>query len=216
VAPHRCTQHCLATLLRKENWRNRVPMPHGEVPQGGTLAWSSCGEQPLFQRNFCAFAGLEHAVRLGTPSALHSTVSLPPKRARKPLVLVAEDETEAAELIESILRREGCDVLIATDGAQALEMARELPRPDLIMLDLELPVMDGRACIAAMRADPSLSGIPVFIVSGAADATTVRATDNVRKARLLDGLGRVMARLRGEMPTHEAESPISTVEIAVS
>lgn len=127
---------------------------------------------------------------------------------------MAEDETEAAELIESILRREGCDVLIATDGVQALEMARELPRPDLILLDLELPVMDGRQCIAVMRADPSLSGIPVFIVSGAADATTVRATDNVRKARLLDGLGRVMARLRGEMPKHESESPISTLGVA--
>jgi len=142
--------------------------------------------------------------------------SLPPKLARKPLVLVAEDETEAAELIESILRREGCDVLVATDGAMALEMARELPRPDLVLLDLELPVMDGRACLAAMRADPSLSGIPVFVVSGAADATTVRATDNVRKARLLDGLGRVMARLRGEMPLLESESPISTVEAAVT
>lgn len=119
--------------------------------------------------------------------------------ARPPLVLVAEDEPEAAELIESILRREGCEVLIASDGLQALEMARELPRPDLILLDLELPVMDGRAFLDAMRADHSLSGIPVFVVSGAADATTVRATDNVRKARLLEGMARVMARLRGEM-----------------
>jgi CheY-like chemotaxis protein len=146
----------------------------------------------------------------GTPPALHPRVA-PPKFVRKPLVLLAEDETEAAELIESILRREGCDVLIATDGAMALEMARELPRPDLILLDLELPVMDGRACIAAMRSDPSLSGIPVFVVSGAADATTVRATDNVRKARLLDGLGRVMARLRGEMTMPESEAPVSTL-----
>jgi CheY-like chemotaxis protein len=112
---------------------------------------------------------------------------------------VAEDEPEAAALIEMILRREGCEVLIATDGAQALEMARELPRPDLVLLDLELPVMDGRAFLAAMRADHSLSGIPVCVVSGAADATTVRATDNVRKGRLLDGLARVVARLRGDL-----------------
>jgi CheY-like chemotaxis protein len=120
---------------------------------------------------------------------------------RPPLVLVAEDEPEAAALIESILRREGCEVLLASDGAQALDMARELPRPDLILLDLELPIMNGREFLDAMRADSSLSGIPVFVVSGAADATTVRATDNVRKARLLDGLMRVMARLRGEMTT---------------
>ena len=126
--------------------------------------------------------------------------------ARPPLVLIAEDEPEAAALIESILVREGCQVLIASDGLQALEMARELPRPDLILLDLELPVMDGRAFLEAMRADSSLSGIPVFVVSGAADAATVRATGNVRKGRLLDGLGRVMARLRGEMTAETAES----------
>lgn len=124
---------------------------------------------------------------------------------RPPLVLVAEDEPEAAELIESILRREGCEVIIARDGAEALEIARELPRPDLILLDLELPVMDGRAFLAAMRADSSLSGIPVFVVSGAADAKTVRATDNVGKADLLEGLDRVMRRLRGEMTTAGSE-----------
>jgi len=98
------------------------------------------------------------------------------------------------------LRREGCEVLHASDGATALEMARELPRPDLVLLDLELPVMDGRAFLDALHSDPSLSGIPVCVVSGAADAKSVRATDNVRKARLLDGLQRVLARLRGEMP----------------
>jgi CheY-like chemotaxis protein len=119
--------------------------------------------------------------------------------SRPPLVLVAEDEPEAAALIEMILRREGCEVLLASDGAQALEMARELPRPDLVLLDLELPVMDGRAFLAAMRSDHSLSGIPVCVVSGAADAKTVRATDNVRKARLLDGLARVVARLHGDL-----------------
>ena len=198
-------------------------MPQGEVPQGGAPASVIGGEQspilaiyPAVLRHFFVSRLPERSPSPGTPPALHCDVSPPPKLVRKPLVLVAEDETEAAELIESILRREGCDVLVATDGAMALEMARELPRPDLILLDLELPVMDGRACIAAMRSDPSLSGIPVFIVSGAADATTVRATDNVRKARLLDGLGRVMARLRGEMTMLESESPISTVEVGAS
>ncbi len=144
--------------------------------------------------------------------------SSPSTFARPPLVLVAEDEPEAAELIKSILRREGCEVLVASDGLQALEMARELPRPDLILLDLELPVMDGREFLDAMRADHSLSGIPVFVVSGAADATTVRATDNVRKARLLDGLKRVMARLRGEMggPPESEPAPEPIVSAVAS
>lgn len=123
-------------------------------------------------------------------------VSLPSHRL--PLVLVVEDEPESAELIEMIFRREGCEVVIARDGAAALEAARELPQPDLVLLDLELPVMDGRALLATMRSDPSLSGIPVIVLSGAPDATTVRATDNVRKAKLLDGLARVIERLRHE------------------
>jgi CheY-like chemotaxis protein len=122
---------------------------------------------------------------------VHSRVSI-----HSPLVLVVDDELEAADLLASLLLAHGCEVLVARDGEEALEIARELPRPDLVLLDLELPVMDGRRLLDAMRSDPSLSGIPVVVVSGAPDATTVRATDNVRKTRLLEGLERVLARLR--------------------
>lgn len=122
--------------------------------------------------------------------------SLPPS---KPLVLIADDDPEAVELLKMLVEREGCEVIVAHDGALALEMARELPRPDLVLLDLELPVMDGRAFLAALRSDPSLSGIPVVVVSGAPDAKAVRATDNVRKGPLLlDGIAKVLERLRVE------------------
>ena len=114
-----------------------------------------------------------------------------------PLVLVVEDEPESADLLRMILEREGCQVLVARDGATALETARELPRPDLVLLDLERPGgMDGRALLDAMRSDASLSGIPVVVVSGAPDALKVRATDNLGKAALLDGLHRVLDRVR--------------------
>ena len=120
-------------------------------------------------------------------------------RLRAPLVLVVDDEPEATDLLREILEQHGCEVLAARDGAQALEIARELPHPDLVLLDLELPVMDGRAFLEAARSDPSLSGIPVVVVSGAPDAAAVRATDNVKKALLLDGLARVLAWL-GPVP----------------
>jgi CheY-like chemotaxis protein len=117
--------------------------------------------------------------------------------ARVPLVLVVEDEQEAADLLRMILEREGCEVIVRTDGKSALETARELPRPDLVLLDLELPGgMDGRALLDTMRSDPSLSGIPVVVVSGAPDATKVRATDNLGKDGLLDGIARVLDRVR--------------------
>ncbi|MBS2019813.1 MAG: response regulator [Deltaproteobacteria bacterium] len=122
-----------------------------------------------------------------------SSPSPPPK----PLVLIADDDPEAAGLLQMLVEREGCEAILAHDGATALEMARELPRPDLVLLDLELPVMDGRAFLETLRSDPTLSGIPVVVVSGAPDAKAVRATDNVRKGpRLTDGIARVLERLR--------------------
>ena len=114
-------------------------------------------------------------------------------------LLVVEDEPEASELLEAILVREGCEVLHARDGADALEIARELPHPDLVLLDLELPIMDGRRFLESLRSDPTTSGIPVVVLSAAPDATKVRATDNVDKSHLLDGLARVIARLRLSM-----------------
>ena len=176
-------------------------MPHGEVPQRGTSVPAAGAARHDLHENSSRLRAKRGNLRRGGAGTLPAWcvgVAYPPL-SRAPLVLVAEDEPEAAELIESILRREGCEVLLASDGAQALEMARELPRPDMVLLDLELPVISGRELLSIMRSDPSLSGIPIFVVSGAADAATVRATDNVRKARLLDGLARVMARLRGEI-----------------
>lgn len=126
-----------------------------------------------------------------------------PRRSNAPppiTVLVVEDDPECAELLETILTREGCAVVHARDGRAALETANELPRPDLILLDLDLPVMDGRAFLDALRGDPSLSGIPTVVVSGADDAASVRATDNVRKSRLLEGLPRVLMRVREAVP----------------
>jgi CheY-like chemotaxis protein len=138
------------------------------------------------------------------------------ERTFTPLVLVVEDDAESAELIETILRGEGCEVVHARDGATALEDARELPRPDLVILDLELPIMDGRAFLDAMRADPTSSGIPVVVVSGAADATTVRATDKIGKDGLLDGLARVLRRLRRapEEPAADSTSDVRAAGVA--
>ncbi len=115
---------------------------------------------------------------------------------RKPVVIVVEDEPEAAELLSMMLHDAGCDPIVVRDGASALEAARELPAPDLVLVDLELPIMNGRELIETMRSDPTLSGIPVVVVSGAPDAGTVHATDNVRKSRLKEGLVRVLERFR--------------------
>ncbi len=63
------------------------------------------------------------------------------------------------------LSREGHVVTDASDGVEGLQCARE-HRPDLILLDLVMPTMDGRAFLEEQRSDPHLADIPVVVVSG--------------------------------------------------
>lgn len=114
--------------------------------------------------------------------------------SHRPLVLVVEDEHDTADLIAEVLRENGCDVIVRGDGASALEAIRELPAPDLVLLDLELPGMSGRDVLNEVKRDVSLSWIPVVVVSAAPDAKHVYATDHVAKSELLRGLERVIAR----------------------
>ncbi|HET9595586.1 MAG TPA: response regulator [Anaeromyxobacteraceae bacterium] len=79
-------------------------------------------------------------------------------------VLVVEDDPDIREALEEALASEGYEVALATDGAHALRVAHET-LPDLILLDLMMPVMNGWAFRAAQRADPALAGIPVIVVS---------------------------------------------------
>ena len=83
-------------------------------------------------------------------------------------VLLVEDSTADAILIREALRRVDVDhdVEIATDGVQALERLRTgSPRPDLVLLDLNLPRMDGRAVLVEIKGDPELRTIPVIILT---------------------------------------------------
>ncbi len=90
-------------------------------------------------------------------------------------VLVVEDNEPNRELLQRVLQRMG-DVRVraAEDGASALRLARE-ERPDLILLDLGLPDMDGREVLRRLSVDPATSGIPVAVLS--ADATGERRAE---------------------------------------
>jgi CheY-like chemotaxis protein len=79
-------------------------------------------------------------------------------------ILVVDDELDLAESVESLLRARGYQVYKAPDGQTALRIAAE-HRPDLMILDYELPEMDGLQVIAAIRRDPGLRGIPVLLTT---------------------------------------------------
>lgn len=86
----------------------------------------------------------------------------PPKKLKK--ILIVEDDGEFRKLLEAILEDGGYRVVAAPDGAAGLEAARA-ERPDLILMDVEMPRMDGYAAVKALRADPEIGGIPVILVT---------------------------------------------------
>ena len=86
--------------------------------------------------------------------------------ARRPLVLVVDDDPEARHIVERVLRQEDFDVMTAPDGRVALEIARRA-RPDFIVLDLVMPVMNGWQLLAELRADPELAKVPIAVASAA-------------------------------------------------
>jgi DNA-binding response OmpR family regulator len=81
-----------------------------------------------------------------------------------PRILVVDDEQAVADLIEVVLVGEGYTVAIARDGAQGLLLARDW-NPDLILMDVMLPGVDGGTAIRRLKSDPETSGIPIVAMS---------------------------------------------------
>ena len=79
-------------------------------------------------------------------------------------ILYVEDNDDNIYMLQNRLARQGFDVLIARDGASGVDMARS-ERPDLILMDLGLPVLDGWEAARRLKADPATCRIPVIALS---------------------------------------------------
>lgn len=79
-------------------------------------------------------------------------------------ILIVEDNFDNLTLVRLLLEREGYRVLQAYDGVQGLAVARR-EQPDLIALDLDMPVMDGWEFIRQAKADTALATIPIVVVT---------------------------------------------------
>ena len=88
---------------------------------------------------------------------------------KKKKVLCIEDEEEMIDLIKLILERKGFEVLGAVGGKEGLEVVRR-EMPDLILLDLMMPEVDGWEVFRQMRADEQLKDIPVIVVTAKAQS----------------------------------------------
>ena len=89
-------------------------------------------------------------------------------------VLIAEDESDIKQLISFNLERESMDTLLAKDGVEAFEIAKE-KEPDLIILDLMLPRMDGFTVFKELRLDSRTKDIPVIMLTAKAQLDDVIA-----------------------------------------
>jgi CheY-like chemotaxis protein/phosphoribosyl 1,2-cyclic phosphodiesterase len=111
-----------------------------------------------------AAEGVEVTIAEGTQS---STVEPGPRAPRMPTrarILVAEDDVDLGPVLEEVLEEDGYEVLRATDGAEAVRLA-EQHAFDLILLDVEMPVLDGLAACRALRTDPRLQTVPIIILT---------------------------------------------------
>ncbi|MGD9617757.1 MAG: adenylate/guanylate cyclase domain-containing protein [Alphaproteobacteria bacterium] len=91
-----------------------------------------------------------------------------------PLVLIVDDMADNLEILQLRLESRGYEVISAGDGEAALATIRDR-RPDLVLLDIMMPKLDGIATVKALKADPSLPFIPVILVTARADAKDVIA-----------------------------------------
>jgi two-component system response regulator MtrA len=83
---------------------------------------------------------------------------------RVPVLLIADDDEDILMLVQLRLSRSGYEVVVARDGEEALQLARE-KQPDLVVLDWMMPKASGLEVLRAMRADESVASIPVVLLT---------------------------------------------------
>ena len=84
-------------------------------------------------------------------------------------VLLVEDHEELWDFLSRRLKRRGFEVVLAHDGQQGVDMVRS-ERPDVVLLDMNLPVMDGWTAARTLRADPDTARVPIVALTAHAMA----------------------------------------------
>jgi CheY-like chemotaxis protein len=102
-------------------------------------------------------------------------------------VLIIEDDRSIRETLKITLEVEGFSVHVASNGQEGLALAKQIPRPCLILLDLMMPVMNGFEFLSLREKDVAIAHIPVVIVSAfPAEMTDLSAQGFVKKPINLD------------------------------
>jgi CheY-like chemotaxis protein len=86
-------------------------------------------------------------------------------RVARPLVLITDDDRDSREMFAVYLNMNGYNVKVAKDGQEAVRKARTL-LPDVIVMDLEMPKLDGWGAMRELRSRPETAAIPIIILTG--------------------------------------------------
>jgi CheY-like chemotaxis protein len=109
-------------------------------------------------------------------------------KQKDPRILVVEDDEDAREAMVALLEMKGYQAVPAGNGKEALDYLRRAPVPDLIILDLWMPVMDGWQFRSEQVRDPRLAEIPVIVVTALSDRADVDADEIIIKPVDVDRL----------------------------
>jgi CheY-like chemotaxis protein len=129
-----------------------------------------------------------------------------PDSQGKPVILIVDDRASSRELLRTVLERTGYAVLDAADGEAALEQARS-GNPDLILLDLQMPKLDGYGVLAELRAEERFRTLPILALTASAmsgDREKILEagfTDYLSKPAGPERLREAVARLLGQSPS---------------
>ena len=131
---------------------------------------------------------------------INSSVILKDEKMSSKKVLIIDDEQDCIEYASTILKKEGISSIFAVNGEEGLDKAKK-EKPDLIILDVQMPKMDGMEVFENLCKDESTKGIPVIMVTG------------IREKVGIDFNLRDMEKLYGEKPQGYVEKPVVPREL---
>jgi CheY-like chemotaxis protein len=149
------------------------------------------------------------ALEKSRPNSVHSFTNVPFGSAMRPTILTVDDAKAVRSLVASALDRFDCTATEATNGFDAF-FAIERARPDLILLDIKMPVMDGLETLSRLQASPELAPIPVIMLVSPADHAVrprlagLGARDSLMKPF---NAAMVMEKIRGVLALQPSNAP---------
>ena len=111
-------------------------------------------------------------------------------------VLIVEDDADLRDMMAQLLTLEGFNAATVANGREALEYLRNVARPDVILLDLMMPVMDGWEFRRRQQADPAVSAVPVIVLSALDPSRAADVNANAFLKKPLD-FDRLLTLVRG-------------------